>query len=352
MSMCDSIIKYIEEATSNHGFACGHWGGNGAIEALEHKLCGLYGAKYALCVDSATNGLLYLLLATGLQRSEILTTSLSFGGTIAGALSLGCTLAFADVDNTLTLSPNSVQTILRFQPKTKAIIAVDYAGNPHHMQEIHRICGEYGLWHFVDAAQSMGAQYPCHDIADYCDAAVLSFGAGKTVFSGGEGGAIITNNMELYQRLLSACQHGHRQERDLGIGMSHDFALNGRIHPIASILANESFESGIMTVQSKRESYLNALASLRSFKSFLPIIKQENSSFYHCPIVVKDDKLFNLEFAESELRKNYYYSKAALTSLPEQLRRIGMSRRIRASDSFFLDGIIDKLYFLHMRTKL
>lgn len=349
MSMCDSIIKYIEEATSNQGFACGHWGGNGAIEALEHKLCGLYGAKYALCVDSATNGLLYLLLATGLQRSEILTTSLSFGGTIAGALSLGCTLAFADVDNTLTLSPNSVQTILKFQPKTKAIIAVDYAGNPHHMQEIHRICGEYGLWHFVDAAQSMGAQYPCHNIADYCDAAVLSFGAGKTVFSGGEGGAIITNNMELYQRLLSACQHGHRQERDLGIGMSHDFALNGRMHPIAATLANDNFESGLNDIHIKRESILHALEVLYSFKSVLPIIEQSNSSFYHCPIAVNDEGLFDLEFADSELSKDFYYTKATLTSLPEQLRRIGMSRRIKAVDSSWLDAIESKVNFIHNR---
>lgn len=347
--MYNSIIKYIEDATSNQSFACSHWSGNGAIEELEHKLRNYYGAKYALCVDSATNGLLYLLLATGLQRSEILTTSLSFGGTIAGALGLGCTLAFADVDNTLTLSSNSVQTLLPSQPKTKALIAVDYAGNPHNMQEIHRICGEYGLWHFVDAAQSMGAQYRYQDIAAYCDAAVLSFGAGKTVFSGGEGGAIITNNMELYQRLLSVCQHGHRQKRDLGIGMSHDFALNGRMHPIAATIANENFESGLKDIHIRRASFLHALEVLVSFRSVLPIIEQSNSSFYHCPIVVNDDALFDSEFVDSELCKDFYFTKTTLNSLPEQLRRIGMSRRIKTVDSPWLDSIKGKVYFIHKR---
>lgn len=350
MSMYSTIANFIGLASSDQGIACGHWAGSGAIKSLENKLCNLYGAKHALCVDSATNGLLYLLLATGLQHSEILTTSLSFGGTIAGALSLGCTFDFADIDDTLTISPDSVKTILMSQPKIKAIIAVDYAGNPHHMQEINRICSEHGLWHFVDAAQSMGAQYPTKDIASFNDAMVLSFGAGKTVFSGGEGGAIITNDTELYQRLLSVCQHGHRQEKDIGIGMSHDFTLNGRIHPIAAILANEHFESGLEGVHSRRESFLHALDVFASFKSVLQIIKQPNSTFFHCPIVVNDGGLFNLEFEKSKLCENYYYTKAAITTLPEQLRRIKLSRRIKATDSSRIDAISSKLYFIHKKS--
>ena len=63
------IEKYLTEAESSKATAYSHLAGNGATAALEAKLCSLYGAKYALCVSSATNGLMYLLMAADLQKS-------------------------------------------------------------------------------------------------------------------------------------------------------------------------------------------------------------------------------------------------------------------------------------------
>ena len=66
-----------------------------------------------------------------IKKSEIMTTSLSFGGTIAGAMKLGCTFGFTDIDKSLGIDPDAVIDLLSIRPKTKAIIAVDYAGIPH-----------------------------------------------------------------------------------------------------------------------------------------------------------------------------------------------------------------------------
>lgn len=349
MSTYKTIDNYIQKALSDNAFACCHWAGNGAVATLEGKLCSLYGAKHALCVDSATNGLLYLILASGLKRSEIMTTSLSFGGTIAGALSMGCTFSFADIDNTLNIDPESVRDLLQVRPKTKAIIAVDYAGNPHQMECINDICKEYGLLHFVDAAQSMGAIYPWANVASHNDAMVVSFGGGKSVFSGGEGGAIITNDTELYERLLSTCQHPHRQERDLGIGRSHEFALNGRMHPIASLLACESFESGLSAIKEKRETYLRALSVLSSFKSVSSIFDQKNSAFYHCPFIVDSLDLFVSEFNESLLSSDYFYTAGTVRDLPELLVQANLWRRIKATYCPRLDSFKYDLCFLHYK---
>lgn len=349
MSMYNKLEKYIREASSDTGFACSHWAGNGAVAELEAKLCSLYGAKHALCVDSATNGLMYLLLASGLKRSEIMTTALSFGGTIAGALNLGCTFSFADIDESLCINTEAVKALLPVRPKTKAIIAVDYAGIPHQMKAIDDICKEYGLFHFVDAAQSMGAKYNQPDVAALNDAMVVSFGGGKAIFAGGEGGAIIMDNSDLYDALLYTCQHAHRQERDLGIGMSHEFALNGRMHPIAALLACENFESGLLAIQKRREVMLRGLSILSSFDSVSSILQQENSSFYHCPFFVKDRLAFKSEFEESNLGIDYFYSKAEVELLPQQLIRAGLCRRIKAKYCPRIDCMQDELFFLHIK---
>lgn len=349
MSMFKRINEYIKDSTSSPDVAFAHLAGNGAIAELENHLCSFYGAKHALCVDSATNGLMYLLLAAGLKRSEILTTTLTYGGTIAGALYLGCSFSFSDIDESLNISPTSVLEILKKRPRIKAIIAVDFGGQPHQMQAIHNICEDYGLWHFVDAAQSMGAEYPHTNIAALNDAMVVSFGSGKTIFAGGEGGAIITNNTDLYNRLVSTCQHPHRQEKDLGIGMSHEFALNGRMHPVAAILACEYFFPNMMDLRERRESFNKALSVLESFDSISSTLIHSGSTFYHCPFVVEDPWRFEKEFKYSGLELGYYYTKASFVTLPEQLQRIGMKRKIKDYNCPILETIINKLYLLHLR---
>lgn len=349
MSMYSRIDEYVQGALSDTGLACSHWAGNGAIAELEAKLCSLYGAKHALCVDSATNGLMYLLLASGLKNSEIMTTTLSFGGTIAGAMKLGCTFGFTDIDESLGIDPDAVIDLLSIRPKTKAIIAVDYAGIPHQMEAIHRICEEQGLFHFVDAAQSMGARYSRSDVAALNDAMVVSFGSGKAIFAGGEGGAIITDNSNLYESLLYTCQHSHRQERDMRIGASHEFALNGRMHPIAALLACENFESGLKAVKEKREVMLQALSALSSFESVSSILHQQNSSFYYCPFIVTNKELFLKEFEGSTLSKDFYFTEKTLFSLPELLVQAGLYRCIKATYCPRFDSINENVYFLHQK---
>lgn len=343
------MSMYSEHKNEHLGKIISEWAhlaGNGAIAELENKLCTLYGAKHCLCVDSATNGLMYLLLATGVKQSEILTSPLGFGGTLAGALTLDCKIHFADIDETLNISPDASRDILGKNRDIKAVIAVDYAGNPHKMVDLHKVCQDYGVWHFVDAAQSLGVYYGRSDVSHYNDAMVLSFGAGKRISAGGEGGAIITDNTELYNRLVSTCQHAHRQERDLGIGMSHEFALNGRMHPIAAILACASFDEGLAQIQERRSSFFGALHTLSSFESVSSTFSQASSAFYHCPFLVNNVNLFNEEFERSCISSDFYYTLPGIP-LSLQMELNGLKRRIKSSDCPELDKIKINLYSLH-----
>lgn len=342
------IEKYLTDAQSNRATAYSHLAGNGAVAALEAKLCSLYGAKYALCVSSATNGLMYLMMAAGLEHSEILTTPLSFGGTIAGALALDCKFHFAEIDcSSLNLNVDSIANILDENPQQiKACVVTEFAGNSYDMKTTHQICEQRGVWHFVDSAQSLGYNYGISNIAYYNDAMVVSFGTGKTVCAG-EGGAIITNNPELYQKLVSICQHPHRQERDCGIGFSSELTLNGRIHPIAAIIANETFERGLQELEQKRKAMIDALYHLSKLNSVSCILNQNEGTFYHCPFIIKDKKCFENEFAESSLSESYYYTKANFVSIPEQLIRIGAEQRIKFYNGTKLKKLLKKLYLLH-----
>lgn len=346
--MYNHIEEYISRCLSDNEYALTHWAGNGAIAKLEDKLRSHYRAKHVLCVDSATNGLMYLLLAAGLKRSEIITTPLSYGGTIAGALSLECKFHFADIDISLNINPDSVREILKESKKIKAVIAVDFAGNPHDVRAMHQVCDAKGIWHFVDAAQSLGASYDS-DAVQFCDAMVVSFGSGKTIFAGGKGGAIVTNNTELYDQLVSICQHPHRQERDLGIGLSHEFALNGGIHPLSAITACEMFEKGLTMIEEKRKVMTAISDILSSFSSVSSISSQAGSTFYHYPFVVEDENLFANEFSASPLRNDYYAQKAPFIPLPVQLERAGLSRLIKTSSCPTLSQIVDKISVLHSK---
>ena len=343
------MSMYSEHKNEHLGKMISEWAhlaGNGAISELESRLCTLYGAKHCLCVDSATNGLMYLLLAAGVKRSEIMTSPLGFGGTLAGALALDCKIHFVDIDKTLNISPDASRVVLGSNKRIKAVIAADYAGNPHKIEALHHVCEEYGLWHFVDAAQSFGADYGESNVTHYNDAMVLSFGAGKRISAGGEGGAIVTDNTELYNRLVFICQHAHRQERDLGIGISHEFALNGRMHPMAAIIACASFDEGLAQIQERRTTFHGALQILSSFESVSSTFSQANSAFYHCPFLVNDVNLFKEEFERSCISSDFYYTLPGIP-LTLQMELNGLKRSIKSSDCPELDKIKNNLYSLH-----
>lgn len=323
-----------------------HWAGNGDIAILEEKLRSHYNAKHALCVDSATNGILYLLLATGLRRQEIMTSALGYGATISGALALDCKLHFVDVDEKLNISYDSACEALEKHRGIKAVIATDFCGNPHEMESFKELCDEWGIWHFVDAAESMGADYGGISVSENCDAMVVSFGSGKSVYAGGEGGAIITDNTQLYNKLVSICQHPHRQERDLGIGMSNEFALNGRMHPLAAKMANNVFDDCLLCINQNRLFFNSVLPMLADF-SHVSVIHQSGSTFFHCPFLVEYSWVFEHKFTTSPLAQIFRYSRANLTPLPKQLQQAGMGRHIKSSKYPYLKQIIDKLYFLH-----
>jgi len=234
--------------------------GSGAIAELERKLREHYSMRHALCVSNGTTGLLAIALALGLRGSEFITTPITYGGTLSGWLLLGNRPVFADVEaDTLVLDPGSVRR--RLTQRTRALLAVDIFGVPCDAAALRRIADEYGIWYIADAAQSFGARRDGRPASAAADALVVSFTNGKCL-DAGEGGAVLTNRSDLYDKLVWWTQHPHRQHRDLGLTVENEFALNGRIHPSAAIRANASFTGSLKHLRVRQRQYFKALQSI------------------------------------------------------------------------------------------
>lgn len=246
----DRISAYLTELPRQEAARSIQLCGSGAVADLEKKLSNFYGVRYALCVSNATTGLLTIAIALGLKGSEFITTPYTYGASLAGWLLFDNLPVFADIDaGTLTLDPNSIRR--RITRRTKAILAVDIFGNPADAPAIRKLADEVGLWYVADAAQSFGAFRDGRPASALADAFVVSFTTGKPVFAG-EGGAVLTDNRDLYEKLIWYSQHPHRQRRDISLQFDNEFGINGRIHPLAAIWANASFEESLDSVKRRR----------------------------------------------------------------------------------------------------
>lgn len=240
-----------------------HFTGVGAVAALEKRLAEFYGLKHAICMASATSALFSIGLALGLQGADFLTSPLNFGGSITPWLLLGNRPIFADVDRvTLTLDPFHVEQCLVTR-KTRAILAVDLHGYPSDTVGLRRVAEDLGLWYIADAAQAFGATRGGLPASYMADAVVLSFNSQKSL-PAGEGGCIITDNTDLYERLIWCSQHPLRQKRELGLCIHNEFSFNSRIHPAAAVSALATFDRALQLVTEYQDLCFEALTMLES----------------------------------------------------------------------------------------
>lgn len=177
------------------------------ITELEQILCSYTSAKYAVAVSNGTAALHLACLAAGVgPGDEVITTPITFAASANCALYCGAKPVFADINpETYNIDPASIRE--KITERTKAIVAVDFTGQPVEVEEIRRICDEFNLVFIEDAAHSIGSKYNGDQVGSLADMTTFSFHPVKTV-TGGEGGAILTNNEEYFKKLSLFRTHG------------------------------------------------------------------------------------------------------------------------------------------------
>lgn len=195
-------INAVVETLKGDFLTCGP-----KISEMEQMLCDYTGAKYAVAISNGTAALHCACLAAGIgSGDEVITTPITFAASANCALYCGAMPVFADINpETYNIDPKSIRE--HITDKTKAVVAVDFTGQVVEMEEIRKICEEYHLILIEDAAHSLGSKYQGKQVGTLADMTTMSFHPVKTI-TGGEGGAILTDNEELYRKLLLLRAHG------------------------------------------------------------------------------------------------------------------------------------------------
>lgn len=183
------------------------------VAEFEKKVEEYVGAKYAVAVCNGTAALHIACLAAGIRPGdEVITSPITFAASANCALYCGAVPVFADIDPvTYNINPDEIEK--KITDRTKAIIPVHYTGQPCDMDAISTIAQKHGLTVIEDGAHALGAVYQDRMIGSISDMTCFSFHPVKPVTTG-EGGMVVTDDENLYQKLLLFRSHGITREEE------------------------------------------------------------------------------------------------------------------------------------------
>ncbi len=181
----------------------GHW----KAKTFETELAKRTGAKYSHLCSSGTAALSIALASCGIGAGdEVIVPPFTFIATIEAVLTAGAVPVFAEIDETLCLDPDALQSVIT--PRTKAVLPVHMCGSMARIDEIKNFCDRKGLILIEDACQSLGASFKGKSAGRFGKMGCFSFDPVKTVTCG-EGGAVITDDETLYKTADAFADHGH-----------------------------------------------------------------------------------------------------------------------------------------------
>ncbi|PKP59234.1 hypothetical protein CVT91_07040 [Candidatus Atribacteria bacterium HGW-Atribacteria-1] len=196
------------------------------LGTLEDDFKELTGRKYAIAYNSGTSALLATFYGVSLQEGdEVIVPSYTFWATVTPLVRLGVIPIFAEIDpETLTLSPEGI--LDKITTSTKAIVVNHTWGNPANLDEILKICKENQLTLIEDASHSHGGTYDQKPIGSFGKVAAFSLQANKPV-AAGEGGILVTNSVEVYERATLLGHFGPRSIQTINLDQYAPFAETG-----------------------------------------------------------------------------------------------------------------------------
>lgn len=198
----ENDIYAVDEVLRSDYVTCGP-----KTQELERSLEQYTGAGHAVAVSNGTAALHCACMAAGIGAGdEVITTPLTFAASANCALYCGAKPVFADVEeDTYNIDPKSIED--KITDKTKAVVAVDFTGQAVKHREIREICDRHHLIFIEDAAHAIATTYNGVQVGNLADITTFSFHPVKTI-TGGEGGAVLTNSDELYQKIQLVHTHG------------------------------------------------------------------------------------------------------------------------------------------------
>jgi len=201
-SIKKEIDKKISRILENADFILGN-----DLKDFESEFAQFCGSKYSVGVSSGTDAIIIALKALGIgDGDEVITVPNTFIATVEAISIAGATPVFVDVSDDFNINPFLIEE--KINKKTKAIIPVHLFGQPANMKEIERIAEKHGLFIIEDACQAHGAEFEGKKAGTFGTIGCFSFYPSKNLGAYGDGGAVVTDDKLLYEKMLSMRSHG------------------------------------------------------------------------------------------------------------------------------------------------
>jgi len=268
------------------------------IPEFEQALCNYIGCRHAVAVNSGTSALDIAVQSLDIQKgSEVITTPFTFVATSNSILYNNMTPVFADIcKDTRNINPDEIRK--KITSKTSAIVYVDYAGYPCDTNEIKEIAEEYDLYLIEDACHALGAYYNGKKIGNFADLTIFSFHPVKHITTG-EGGAVVMNDKDLYERLSMLRSHGIDKDAQDRYGpnasWAYDMKYLGRNYRITDFQAAlgisqlkklDGFIEKRNELASKYNELLGDVDLIR-----LPVVTGDVKHVWHLYTILLDDSI-------------------------------------------------------------
>lgn len=265
--------------------------GGKRVEEFEEALATYLNMKYVCVLNSATSALHLAYQSIGLLKDdEIITSPITFAATSNAALMLGAKPIFCDIKYDGNIDEKKIEDLIT--KKTKAVVPVDFGGNPVEIKKIREICDKNGLFLIQDASHALGSEVHGERVGFFADLAIFSFHAIKPITTAGEGGAIATNSKELYEKIKLLRSHGIVKKEVWNQDMI-ELGYNYRLSDVACALGLSQLK--------KLDSFIEQRAKIASFYDeafkdnpyFFPVkIPPFAKSSYHLYPILLDRNLW------------------------------------------------------------
>jgi dTDP-4-amino-4,6-dideoxygalactose transaminase len=279
---------------------------------FESKFSSVIETKYAVALSNCTTALHLALNTLNVhENDEVIVPALTFVATVNAVLYVNAIPVFCDVvsNSDLTMDPNLLEQLIT--SKTKAIIVMHYAGFACDMDKIMEIARKYKLAVIEDACHAPMSEYNGRKLGSIGDIGCFSFFSNKNI-STGEGGMLVTNNQEYFERVKLLRSHGMTSlsyERAKGHSTSYDvvdLGFNYRMDDIRASLGIVQLEKLRKDLEKRiliRKKYIDELSDVNEL--IIPFIEnKEFVSNYIFPIVLKQSSLEKREITREKLKDN------------------------------------------------
>ncbi|MBR5543793.1 MAG: DegT/DnrJ/EryC1/StrS family aminotransferase [Oscillospiraceae bacterium] len=257
------------------------------VYEFEEKFGRYIGRKHALCVTSGTTSIQSALFAVGVGAGdEVIVPSFTFWATVGPVVACNAVPVFADCDvETHNITAEAIEKCIT--PRTKAIIAVHVWGTPCDLDPIVALAKKHNLKLIEDCSHAHGATYNGKKVGTFGDVGCFSMQGSKLLMAG-EGGILVTDNREYYERSLALGHYErlsslpedseYRKYSLTGFGFKH------RIHPVAAAIADANLQTldEYNEIRTKNAKYFEELMSDLDFITFQKVPeKAERVYGYH-----------------------------------------------------------------------